>query len=165
MMGSRLSPPADAATSASGVTLSYQWRAGGAVVGSNSSTYVIAAPASVDDTITVTVTYTAANGTAITSITSAPTGPVAAFAPTSIGPPSGAPMVGSRLSPPANAATLATGVTAHYQWLYKRGQTITSIPGADEDTFVIAAPVAVGDSVLVEVSYKDANGTVPLAAL
>ena len=160
MVGSRLTVAPDAATTVTGVTLSYQWRADGAVVGSNSSTYIIAAPASVDDTITVTVTYTAADGTAITSITSAPTGPVAAFAPTSIGPPSGAPMVGSRLSPPANATTLATGVTAHYQWKYQRGGNTYAINGADDDTYVITAPVAVGDSVLVEVTYKDANGTV-----
>ncbi len=115
-----------------GATLSYQWKSGGTNVGTDSSTYVVAA-SDIAATITVTVTatlsgYTSANQTS--AATSAVIEGVFTTAPTPTI--SGTAKVGQTLTATAGS-WLPTPTSVGYQWL-RDGSTIS---GATISTFVL----------------------------
>ena len=151
-VGSRLTVASDATTAVPGVTRSLQWQAAGVDIAGATGSTLLLTEAQEDDTITVTATYRAADGSLVTTVVSAATVPVAPFTPAAISAPSGTAMVGSRLT--VSAATSVAGITVSYQW--KSG---TDNVGTDTDSYI---PVSgdTGKAISVVVTYRNGSDVV-----
>jgi hypothetical protein len=135
------------------VTLSYQWKRGGAVIsGAIAKTYKLTA-SDIGKTITVSVTGKKSGYTTVTKTTSA-TAPISGtLTASTIAKPSGTTKVGSTLT--ANTGTWGPGsVALSYQW--KRAGT--AIPGATGRTYKLTALDA-ERAITVTVTGKRTNYT------
>jgi lysophospholipase L1-like esterase len=137
-------------------TLSYQWKANGINVGTDSSSYTVL---SGDLAKTITVTVTATNAAGSSSATSAATGAVSVVlvAPSfTVGAAiSGAAAVGSALTAVATATGNPTP-TLTYQWYW--ADTNAAISGATSSTYVPVSGDA-GHTIKVTVTATNSKGS------
>ena len=153
-VGQVLTATGNSVTGSPTPTASYEWKAGGSVVGTNSETYTIA---SGDLGKTITVKITVAN--TVSPSATATSNPTAAVAVADTAPGitsatiSGIDKVGEVLTATANGVTGSPSPTASYEW--KAGATVV---GTNSSTYTIASG-DLGKTITVKITESNGVGS------